>query len=231
MLLFWYLFIYVLFVWKVLQTLSVQFSSSVVSDFLQSHELQHARPPCPSPTPRAYSNSCLSCWWCHPTISSSVIPFSSRLQSFPASGSFQMSQFFASGSQIIRVSASASVLPMNIQGWSPLGWTGWISLQSKGLSKSFLQHHSSKAFCHINEQEILPPSVISGPQMSMKAPQIVIQGMLLPPLLHPVTTKGLGVQEARWARRQDWPWWLRSRERSGGSDPKAAPPHTECWIP
>ena len=100
--------------------------------------------PCPSPAPRACSNSCpLSCW-CHPTISSSVIPFSSHLQSFPVSGSFQMSQFFASGGQSIGVSASASVLPMNIQDWSPLWWTGWISLQSKGLSRVF-QHHSSKA--------------------------------------------------------------------------------------
>ena len=92
--------------------------------------------PCPSPTPKVYSNSCLLSRWCHPTISSSVVPFSSRLQSFPASGTFQMSQFFASGAQSIGVSASTSVLPMNIQDWFPLGWTGWISLQSKGLSKS-----------------------------------------------------------------------------------------------
>ena len=106
--------------------------------------LQHARPPCPLPTPGVYSNSCPFSRWCHPTISSSVIPFSSCLQSFPASGSFQMSQFFTSGGQSIGVSALASVLPMNTQDWSPLGWTGWISLQSKGL-KSLLQHHSSKA--------------------------------------------------------------------------------------
>ena len=116
---------------------SVQFSRSVVSDSLQIHGLQHARPPCPSPTSRAYSNSCPSNWWCHPTISSSIIPFSSCLQSFPASGSFQMSQFFASGSQRIGASASTSVLPMNTQDWSPLGWTGWISLQPKGLSRIF----------------------------------------------------------------------------------------------
>ena len=96
-----------------------------------------ARPPCPSPTPGVYSNSCPLTQWCHPTISSSVIPFSSHLQSFPASGSFQMSQFFASGGQSIRVSASTSVLPMNIQDWFPLGWTGWISLLSKGLSRVF----------------------------------------------------------------------------------------------
>ena len=106
-------------------------------DFLWPHGLQHARLPCPSPTSRVYSNSCLLSWWCHPTISSSVIPFSSHLQSFPASGSFQMSQFFASGGQSIRVSASASVLPMNIQDWFPLGLTGWISLQCIRLSRDF----------------------------------------------------------------------------------------------
>ena len=114
---------------------SVQFSCSVVSDSWQHHGLQHARLPCPSPTPRAYSDSCPLSWWCHPTISSSVISFSSCLQSFPASGSFSMSQFLASGGQSIGVSASALVLP--IQGWFPLGWTGWISLQSKELSRVF----------------------------------------------------------------------------------------------
>ena len=116
---------------------SVQFSHSVVSDSLQRHGLQHTRLPCPSPTPGVYSNSCPLSQWCHPTISSSVIPFSSCLQSFPASGSFQMSQFFAKGGQSIGVSASASVLPMNIQDWFPLGWTGWISLKSKGLWRVF----------------------------------------------------------------------------------------------
>ena len=116
---------------------SVQFSHSVVSDSLWPHGLQHTRPPCPSPTPRVYSNSCSLTRWCHPTISSSVIPFSSCLQSFPASGSFQMNQFFTSGGQSIGVSASTSVLPMNTKDWSPLGWTGWISLQSKGLSRVF----------------------------------------------------------------------------------------------
>ena len=104
---------------------------------LRPHGLQHVRLPCPSPTGRAFSNSCPLSRWCHPTISSSVIPFSSHLQSFPASGSFQMSQFLASGGQSIGVSASASVLPVNTQEWSPLGWTGWISLQSKGLSRVF----------------------------------------------------------------------------------------------
>ena len=98
---------------------------------------QHARLSCPSPTPRACSNSCASCRWCHATVSSSVVPFSSCLQSFPASGSFPMSQFFPSGGQSIGVSASASFLPMNIQDWFPLGWTGWISLQFKGLSRVF----------------------------------------------------------------------------------------------
>ena len=116
---------------------SVQFSHSVVSYSLQSHGLQHTRPPCPSPTPRVYSNSCPLSQWCHPTISSSVVPFSSCFQSFPASGSFPMSQFFASGGQSIVVSASTSVLPMNTQDWFPLGCTGWISLQSKGLSRVF----------------------------------------------------------------------------------------------
>ena len=113
---------------------SVQVSRSVVSDFLQPHELQHARLPCPSPTSEAYSNSCPSSRWCYQTISSSVVPFSSCLQSFPASASFPVSQFFASGGRRIGASASASVLPMDIQDWFPLGWTGWISLQSKGLS-------------------------------------------------------------------------------------------------
>ena len=117
--------------------LSVQFNCSVVSDSLWSHGLQHARLPCLSPTPRVCSNSGPSSWWCHPPISSSVVPFSSCLQSFPASGSFQMNQLFSSCGQSIGVSASASVLPMNIQDWFPLGWTGWISLQSKWLSRVF----------------------------------------------------------------------------------------------
>ena len=112
---------------------SVHFSRSVVSNSLRPCGLQHTRPPYPSPTPEVYSNSCPLSQWCHPTISSSVIPFSSCLQSFPASGSFPMSQFFASGGQSIGVSASVSVLPMNIQDWFPLGWTGWISLLSKGI--------------------------------------------------------------------------------------------------
>ena len=116
---------------------SVQFSHSVVYDSLWPHGLQHARPPCPSPTRRVYSNSCPLSRWSHPTISSSVVPFSSRLQSFPESESFPMGQFFALGGQSIGVSASASVLPMNIQDWFPLGCTGWISLQSKGLSRVF----------------------------------------------------------------------------------------------
>ena len=115
---------------------SVQFSRSVVSDSLRPHESQHARPPCPSPTPGVHSNSCPSSRWCHPTISSSVVRFSSCRQSFPASGSFQMNQRFAWGGQSIGVSASASILPMNIQHWSPSGWTGWISLQSKDSQES-----------------------------------------------------------------------------------------------
>ena len=134
-------------------------SCSIMSDSLWPHEPQHARPPCPSPTPGVHPNPCPLSQWCHPTISSSVLPFSSCPQSFPASGSFQMSQLFASGGQSTGVSASTSVLPMKTQDWSSLGWTGWISLQSKGLSRVFsnttvqkrlLQHHSSKAsvLCH-----------------------------------------------------------------------------------
>ena len=120
------------------QLSSVQsFSCSFVCNSLWPHGLQHTRPPCPSPTPRAYSNSCLSSGSCHPTISSSVVPFHSCLHSFQASGSFQMCQFFASSGQSTGVSALASVLPMNIQDWFPLGWTSWISLQSKGLSRVF----------------------------------------------------------------------------------------------
>ena len=112
-------------------------SVAVLCLTLQPHGLQHARFPCASLTPRAYSNSCPSSQWCHPAISSSVIPFSTCPQSLPASGPFQMSQLFASGGQSIGVSASTSVLPMNTQDWSPLGWTSWISLQSKGLSRVF----------------------------------------------------------------------------------------------
>ena len=115
----------------------IQFSRTAVSDSLWPYGLQHARPPCPSTTPGVYSNSCPLSRCCHPTISSSVIPSSSCPQSFPALASFPMSQFFESGGQSIGVSASASVLPMNIQDWFPLGWTGWISLQSKGLSGVF----------------------------------------------------------------------------------------------
>ena len=115
----------------------VQFSSVTQSCLtLQLHGLQHASPTCPSPTPRVYSNSCPLSWWCHPTISSSVIPFSSCLQSFPASGSFPMTHLYASGGQSMGASASASVLPMNIQDWLPLGWTGWISLLSKDSQES-----------------------------------------------------------------------------------------------
>ena len=124
---------------------SVQFSRSVVSDSLRPYELQHARPPCPSPTPRVYPNSCPLGRWYHSTISSSVVPFFSCPQSFTASGSFPMSQLFGSGGQSIGVSASTSVLPVNTQDWSPLGWTGWISLQSKGhsrvFSKTIVQKH------------------------------------------------------------------------------------------
>ena len=116
---------------------TVQFSHSVMSSSFRTHGLQHARPPCPSATPRVYWNSCPFSRWCHPTISSSVNPFFSRLQPFPVSGFFPMSQLFTSGGQSIGVLASTSDLPMNTQDWFPLGWTGWISLQSKGLSRVF----------------------------------------------------------------------------------------------
>ena len=126
---------------------SVQFSRSVMSDSLRAHELQHARPPCPLPTSRVHPNPSPLSQWCHPTISSSVVPFSSGPQSFPASGSFAVSQLFAWGGQSTGVSASTSVLPMNAQDWSPSEWTGWISLQSKGLSRVFsnttVQKHQS----------------------------------------------------------------------------------------
>ena len=116
---------------------SVQFSHSVMSNSLRTCEPKHTRPPCPSPTPRVHPNPCPLSWWCHPTISSSVIPFSSFPQSFPAPGSFPISQLFASDGQSIGVSASTSVLPVNTQDWSPLGWTSWISLQYKGLLRVF----------------------------------------------------------------------------------------------
>ena len=157
---------------------SVQFSHSVMSDSLWPHGLQHTRPPCPSPTPRVYSNSCPSSQWCHPIISSSVVPFSSHLQSFPESGSFQISQLFTSGGQSIGVSASISVLPMNTQKWSPLGWTGWISLQSKGLSRVFsnttVQKHqffgtqlSSQSNSHIHPWPLEKPEPwLEGPLLA-----------------------------------------------------------------
>ena len=149
---------------------SVQFNYSVMSNSLQSYGLQHARVPCPSPTSRTCSNSCPLSRWFYPTISSSVIPFFSCLQSFPASGSLPMSQFFESGGQSIGVSALASVLPMNIQNWFPLGWTGWISLQTKGLSRVFsnttVQKHqlfsaqlSSQSNSHIHTSLLEKPQL------------------------------------------------------------------------
>ena len=125
--------------------IKIQFSCTFLSNSLQSHGLQRARLPCASPTPKGYSNSCPSRWWCYPTISSPVIPLFSCLQSFPASASFPVSQVFASGGQIIGVSASSLVLPMTIQDWFPLGWIGWISFSVQGTLKTILQHHSSKS--------------------------------------------------------------------------------------
>ena len=154
--------------WILTSFSSVQFSRSVVSDSLWYCEPQHARLPCPSPTVGVYPNPCPLSQWCHPTTSSSIVPFSSCSQSFSASGSLQMSQVFASGSQNIGVSASTSVLPMSTQDWSPLGWTGWISLQSKGLSRVFsnttVQKHqffgaqlSSQSNSHIHTRWLEKP--------------------------------------------------------------------------
>ena len=150
---------------RTLQFSSVQLLGRVR---LWTHESQYTRPPCPSPTPGVYSNSCPSSWWCHPAISSSVVPFSSCPQSLPGSGSFPMSQLFAWGGQSIGVSASASVFPMNTEDWSPWGWTGWISLQSKGLSRVFsntiVQKHqffgaqlSSQSNSHIHTRPLEKP--------------------------------------------------------------------------
>ena len=153
-------------------------SCSVVYDYFWPHELQHARPPCPSPTPGVHSNLCPLSRWCHPAISSSVILFSSCPQSHPASGSFPINQHFASGGQSIGLSASASVLPMNTQDWSPLGWTGWISLQSKGLSRVFsnttVQKHeffgaqlSSQSNSHIHTWPLEKPKLwLDGPLLA-----------------------------------------------------------------
>ena len=160
-----------------LQADSVQFSLSVMSDSLRPHEWQHARPPCPSPTPGVYENSCPSSWWCHPAISSSVVSFSSCPESLPASGSFPVSQLFVWAGQSIGVSASASVLPMNTQDWSPLGWSSWVSLQFKRLSRVFsnttVQKHqffgtqlSSQSNSHIHT-------------WLMEKPQLWLDGFLL----------------------------------------------------
>ena len=167
----------------------VQFSCSVMSNSLWPHESQHTRPPCPSPTPRVYSNSCPLSWWCHLAISSSVVPFSSCPQSLPASGSFPMSQLFAWGDQSAGVSASASVLSMNSKDWSPLGWTGWISLQSKGLSRVFsnttVQKHqffstqlSSQSNSHIHTWPLEKPRCIwTYAQLFQSCPNLWVYGL------------------------------------------------------
>ena len=152
-----------------LKSLLVHFSRSVVSNSLWPHEPQHARPPCPSPTHGVHPNPCALSWWCHPTISSSVVPFSSCLQSFPVSGSFPMSQLFASGDQSIGASASASVL--NIQGWFPLGLTGLISLKSKGLSRVFSSTTGQKLYFSkkIKHAETLKELWVSTQRLSFQA--------------------------------------------------------------
>ena len=150
---------------------SIQLSLSVVSNSLRPHESQHARPPCPSPTPGVHSNSCPSSWWCHPAISSSAVPFSSCPKSLPASGSFPVSQLFTWGGPSTGVSALASFLPKKSQGWSPSEWTGWISLQSGGTLKRLLQHHSSKASIlrrsALFTVQLSPPYMISGKNHSL----------------------------------------------------------------
>ena len=151
MFLFWGLYMFIN-LFKSPNNLCIQLSRSVMSSSLWPHESQHARPPCPPPTPGVHSNSCPSSWWCHPAILSSVVPFSSCPQSLPASQSFPMSQLFTWGGQSTGVSALASFFPKNTQGWSPLEWTGWISLQSKGLSRVFsnttVQTHLGLSFLH-----------------------------------------------------------------------------------
>ena len=142
-----------------------------MSDSFRPYGPQHARPPCPSPTPGAYPNSCPLSWWCHQTSSSSVIPFSSCPQSFPASGSFQMSQLLTWGGQTVGVSASTTVLPMNTQDWSPLGWTGWISLQSKGLSRVFsnttVQKHKFFGTQHFIIVQLSHPYMTTGKTIAL----------------------------------------------------------------
>ena len=144
------------------QKWTVQFSHSVISDSLRLHEPQHARPPCPLPAPRVYPTSCPSSRRCDPTISSSVVPFSSCPQSLPASGSFQIRQLFTSGGQSIGASASTSVLPMNTQDWSPLGWTGWISLQSKTLSNKQMRPNSTQKLLHSKGNHWQKDSLLNG---------------------------------------------------------------------
>ena len=181
---------------------SVQFSRSVMSNSLWSHKLQHARPRCPSPTPGVYPNSCPLSWWCNPTISSSVVPFSSCPQSFPASGSFQMSQLFPSGGQSIGVLASTSVLPMNTQDWSSLGWTGWISLQSKRLSRVFsnttVQKHQFFS---------------THPSLKVISPEYSLEGLMLKLKLH--YFGHLCEEITHWKR----PWcWERLKAGGEGDD-------------
>ena len=179
--------------------ISVQFSCSVLSDSLWPRESQHARPPCPSPIPRVHPNPCPLSQWCHATISSSVVPFSSRPQSFPVSGSFPMSQLFTSGSQSIGTSPTAPVLPVNIQGWSPLILTSLISLLSKGLSRSLLQHHSSKAsilWCSAFFMvQLSQPYVITGKTIVLTVGTFVGRVMSL---LVPRSNFNVCILEGRW---------------------------------
>ena len=220
---------------------SVQFSRSVVSDSLQPHEPQHTRPPCSSPTSGVHPNPSPLSWWCHPNILSSVVPFSSCPQSFPASGSFPMNQLFASGGQSIGVSASTSVLPMNTQDWSPLGWTGWISLQSMGLSITYSYNISYVQLNKINPFSLetpilqavpghcppLPQAGISHAQGDADTPSLIPQSsspVMLPQqrthTSNPCTICGVPAACQDFARGGDLPWGLSRSIRSSSSCPQ-----------
>ena len=200
---------------------SVQFSCSIVSDSLRTHGLQHTRPPCPSPNPRVYPNSCPLSWWYHPTISSSAVPFSTCPQSFPASGSFQMSQLFTSGGQRIGVSASMSVLPMYIQDWSPLGLTGLISLQPKGLSRVFSnttvqKHQFFGAQPSLQSNSQIHTWLLEKPALTIQTFAIQVMSLLFNMLsLSTTQEKILHMDISRWSTpKSDWLYFLQPKWRS-----------------
>ena len=191
--------------------MSVQFSYSVVSDSLRPRESQHARPPCPSLTPGVHSNSCPSSQRCHPAISSSVVPFSSCPQSLPASGSFQMSQLFTWGGQSTGVSASTSVLPINTQDWSPSEWTGWSSLQSKGLLRcrqGFKQVWAGPENLHFSDDWVMPKLQVQGPHFEGQSRT----------LRKPHTYVRAGPEMKIWQSEARKEWWQSWREAWGESN-------------